>query len=89
MATTKITTGGSFGTAIDYDLKNGLNKSDREKIVSLPATRKEGTISGYKEGERARLLATNMIGETLAELAEQFEQVAAQKPNKKKPVHKV
>src|SRR5438874_1141832 len=89
MATTKITTGASFGVAIDYDLKNGLTKSDRQKIAELPATKDEGIIPGYKEGARARLLATNVVGESPAELADEFEQVAAQKPNKKQPVHKV
>jgi len=89
MATTKITKGKSFSAAVRCDLENGLNKSDREKIERLPATKSEGLVAGFEEGKRARLLATNLIEGDNSELAEQFEEVAKQHSGIKEPVHKV
>jgi hypothetical protein len=89
MATTKITKGKSFFRAAKYDLKNGLNKEDREKIAELPETKAEAIAPGFKKGERARLLCTNLIDGDISEIAKQFEEVAKQQPGIKEPVHKV
>ena len=89
MATIKITAGKSFSRAVEYDLGNGLTKDEQEKIKLLPATADELIAEGFKEGRRARILAANIPGETVSELAGQFNRVAAHKPDKKEPVHKV
>lgn len=90
MATTKITKGASFKRAAEYDLTNGQkSKADRKIIAALPATPDESIVPGFKAGERARLLATNLTGETPRQLTGRFECVTAQKPAIKEPAHKV
>lgn len=89
MPTTKITKGKSFSKAVRYDLEKGTNKDDLAKINRLPATKDEAAVKGFAEGQRARLLATNVIGDAPAELAAGFERVAAQRTGIKEPVHKV
>jgi hypothetical protein len=89
MASTKITTGGSFAGAIDYDEKNGNNKKDQEKIAKLPATPNEILAPGFEAGIRSRLLSTNLSGSKSSEFTKQLENNAKQKPDIKKPVHKV
>ena len=89
MPTIKITKGSSFARVIDYDMGQGNNRKDQAKIKQLLATKDEGIIKGFSQGQRARLLATNVAGDTPAELAAEFKRVAAQKPGIKEPVHKV
>ena len=89
MPTTKITRGNSFARAIDYDLGQGNNRKDQAKIKQFPATKDEGMIKGFSQGQRARLLSTNIAGDAPAEFAAEFKRVAAQKPGIKEPVHKV
>lgn len=89
MPTTKITRGSSFLRAVKYDLEQGTDKEDRAKIRSLPATKSEGAIEGFADGARARLLATNVTGDSALKIANEFEKVARQRPGIKEPVHKV
>lgn len=88
MASTKITTGSSFGSAIEYDEKNGKNKKDQKKIAKLPATPDEILAPGFESGRRSRLIGGNLAGSTSSEFAKQFEEIAKQRPDIKKPVHK-
>ncbi|MFV0389197.1 MAG: relaxase/mobilization nuclease domain-containing protein [Pyrinomonadaceae bacterium] len=89
MVTTKITKGKSFSSAVNYDLGNGLNKNDQEMIEKLPSTTGDLFAPGFKEGERARLLDTNLSGKSPKDLNSQFKKIAKSQTGVSKPVHKV
>ena len=89
MPTTKITKGKSFLKAVKYDLEKGTNREDQAKIAQLPATQNEAAVEGFAQGQRARLLASNVAGDSPVEIAEEFEKVAALRPGISEPVHKV
>ena len=89
MPTTKITKGKSFLKAVRYDFEKGTNKEDQAKIAQLPATKNEAAVAGFAQGQRARLLAANVAGDSPVEIAREFEKVAALRPGISEPVHKV
>lgn len=85
----KITSGGSFGGALEYltqPKEKGREQEGRERLKEVAPSPAEHA-PGYGEGERHRIIGGNMSGQTREELTAEFEAVRRQRPDIEKPVH--
>lgn len=89
MPTTTSSTATSFGKELGYNFGNGVDASAQTVIAELAATPDQGIVKGFKTGERARIIGTNLAGDTVEEFTTQFERNAASRTDIKNPVRKI
>lgn len=89
MPTTTIDAGQSFSDSVDYATGNGVDVAAQWSIKRLPATPSEGLTGGFKKGERARVISTNLAGTGKKSYVRQFNKNAERRSDIKKPVLKV
>lgn len=90
----KITSGASFGGALEYltqPKERGRERDGREERERLKATVPEPSEHAppYAEGARHRVIGGNLSGQSREEMAQEFEAIRKQRPDIKKPVHHV
>lgn len=87
----KITSGASFGGALEYLTQPKERGREREGEERLKATKPEPDEHAppYGEGERHRIIGGNLSGQSREEMAQEFEAIRRQRPNITKPVHHV
>jgi hypothetical protein len=88
----KITSGSSFGGALDYQMKPKEQKQKEEKERYQEKLKDAQCTPGepappFEAGERHRVIGGNMSGQTKAELTREFEAISRQRPDIEKPVH--
>lgn len=87
----KITTGSSFGGALDYQMRPKEPKQEHEKEAYREKLKEALRTPGehapvFEAGERHRIIGGNMSGQTKAELTREFETISRQRPDIEKPV---